>query len=155
MYMKYIKRIIDECVRKALYEDVYDTTATPYLSKTRPQTNTGNPTSVAVGGRAANDVLRQKSRTTHDEENFVSKENIVISDNKFTIYKIKNFGNDKIDGTMNFFGNSTVELARAINTMNGAAKRNGKQLYYRTITSESNKKASETSQQMLKTNTKT
>jgi hypothetical protein len=146
--MNKLRRIIDECVRRALYEGGYwDETATPLVI------NGTTPTRDFIGHNPGLDNGPEKnpSQITPDEENFISQDNIVISDNQFIIYQIKNFGNDKIDGTMNFFGNSTVELARAIHTMNGAAKRNGKQLYYRTITSESNKKTSVKTQQMLKT----
>lgn len=150
--MNKLRKLIDECVRRAIYEGVYDKTATPHISKADVRRDIGiNPLRTDVGGHAAHDEVTQPSTITPDEENFVSKENIVVSDNQFTIYKIKNFGNDGLKGTMDFFGGSTVELARAINTMNGAARRNHKPLYYRTITSESNKKVSERSQQMSKT----
>lgn len=150
--MNHIKKIIEECVRKALYEATYDKTAYAHHSKMDDIINMGrNPLTVDVGGHSVNDRLRQKSTITPDEEGFISRDNIVVSDNQFTIYKIKNFGNDKINATMDFFGGSTVELARAINTMNGAARRNGKPLYYRTITSESNRRVSEKTQQMSKT----
>jgi hypothetical protein len=86
--------------------------------------------------KGLDDPSGEPSTITPDEEGFISQKNIVVSDNKFTIYKIKNFGNDKIEDTMSFFGGSTVELTRAIHTVNGAAKRNGKPLYYRTITSD-------------------
>ena len=62
--------------------------------------------------------------------------NLVVSDNKFTIYKIKTFGDDKVKSTMDFFKNEK-EFRKAIDTLNGAATRGGKTLYFRTITSES------------------
>lgn len=150
--MNKLKRIIDECVRRALYEGVFDKTATPHVSKAEAQREIGiNPLRTDVGGHAAHDEVLQPSTITPNQEGFESRENIVISDNQFAIYKIKNFGNDKINGTMDFFGNSTVELDRAINTVNGAAKRNNKPLYYRTITSQSYEKISKRNKQMAKT----
>jgi hypothetical protein len=150
--MNKLGKLIDECVRRAIYEGVFDKTATPHISKGDVRRDIGiNPLRTDVGGHAAHDEVTQPSTITPDEEGFISQENIVISDNQLIIYKIKNFGNDKINGTMDFFGGSTVELARAINTMNGAARRNGKPLFYRTITSEGNKRASERTRQMVKT----
>jgi hypothetical protein len=144
--MDKLRRLIEECVTKALYEGGYwSKTATPLVT---------NGTTGGFNGRSPgldNGPEKNPSQITPNEENFISQDNIVISDNQFIIYKIKNFGNDKIGGTMDFFGGSTVELARAIHTMNGAAKRNGRPLFYRTITSESNKKTSVNTQQMLKT----
>lgn len=141
--MKLLKKFIDECVRNALYEAKnisYRDTATPLVLKRL----TGH-------AKGLDDPSGEPSTITPDEEGFISQKNIVVSDNKFTIYKIKNFGNDKIEDTMSFFGGSTVELTRAIHTVNGAAKRNGKPLYYRTITSESNKDISRKRKQMYKT----
>lgn len=148
--MDRLKQIINECVRKALKEGVFDKTAAPHISKADASRALGvNPLRTDVGGHAAHDEVRQPSTIDPNGANFRG-ENIVVSDNKFSIYKIKNFGSLDINDTLQFFGN-TKELRRAIDTVNGAAKRNGKPLYFRTITSESNKKASERTQQMVKT----
>ena len=72
----------------------------------------------------------------------------------FNIYKIKNFGNIDVADTLSFFGRGASgekELRRAIDTLNGAADRNGKTLSYRTITSETNKGISERTSYMKNT----
>ena len=72
----------------------------------------------------------------------------------FNIYKIKNFGNIDVVDTLSFFGRGASgekELRRAIDTLNGAADRNGKTLSYRTITSETNKGISERTSYMKNT----
>ena len=120
--MNKLKRIIDECVRKALYEGVFDKTATPHLSKTDASRTLGiNPLSVDNGGHASRDKVLQPSTIDPNGANF-DGEHIFVSDNKFMIYKVKNFGNPDIKDTLQFFGN-TKELRRAIDIVNGAAKR--------------------------------
>lgn len=152
--MNKLRKLIDECVRRAIYEGTYDKTATPHHSKMDDIINMGkNPLTVDVGGHAKDDRLRQVSTIDWNGANFEG-EHIVVSDNKFMIYKIKNFGNPDINGTLQLFGqgaNGEKELRRAIDTVNGAATRNKKPLYYRTITSESNRRASEMSSHMVKT----
>lgn len=146
----HLRNIIDECVRKVLNEGVFDKTATPYISKADVRRDIGvNPLRTDVGGHAAHDEVRQVSTIDWNGAGFDGK-HIVVSDNKFMIYKIKNFGNPDVKDTLQFFGN-TKELRRAIDTLNGAARRNNKTLFYRTITSESGKNNSERSDYMVKT----
>lgn len=149
-----IKDFIYECVKQALYEGVFDKTAAPYMSKADAQRELGrNPLRTDVGGHSAHDEVRQVSTFDTNGANF-NGEHIFVSDNKFMIYKIKNFGNPDIKGTLSIFGDGSKgekELRRAIDTVNGAAKRNGKGLYYRTITSETNKRKAEMSSYMTNT----
>lgn len=142
----YLRNFILECVRETLNEAWYTGTATPYHSKSEASRELGrNPLRTDVGGHSASTEVRQPSTFDRNGENFRG-ENIVLSDNKFTIYKIKNFGNPDIKETLSLFGQGAaaeIELRRAIDTVNGAADRNGKSLSFRTITSESNKRKSE------------
>ena len=98
--MNKLKRIIDECLRKVLYEGVFDKTATPYLSKTDASRTLGiNPLSVDNGGHASRDKILQPSTIDPNGANF-DGEHILVSDNKFMIYKVKNFGNPDIKDTL-------------------------------------------------------
>lgn len=155
MIRERVKRFIDECVREALLEEgIFDKSATPIMSKSDAWRELGtNPLRTDVGGHAANDELRQPSTFDVNGANFKG-ENLVVSDNKFMMYKVKNFGNPDIEGTLSLFGNGAnaeKELRRAIDTLNGAARRNGKYLQYRTITSRSNSSVSEKTGHMRKT----
>lgn len=148
--MNKLKRIIDECVRRALYEGVFDKTATPHLSKTDASRTLGiNPLSVDNGGHSSRDKVLQPSTIDPNGANF-DGEHILVSDNKFMIYKVKNFGNPDIKDTLQFFGN-TKELRRAIDTVNGAAKRGSKGVYWRTITPESGNAVAKRNGYMSKT----
>lgn len=145
--MQYLKKIIDECIRRALYEGTYDKTTYAHNSKVHDMITMGkNPLTVDVGGHNVNDRLQQASTFDIPFE----PENLFVSDNKFMIYKIKNFGNDKINDSMAFFGN-TVEFRRALDTVRGAADRGGKGIYFRTISPESEKTKVERSKFMVKT----
>lgn len=148
--MNKLRKLIDECVRRAIYEGTYDKTATPHHSKMDDIINMGkNPLTVDVGGHAKDDRLRQVSTIDPNGANFKG-EHIIVSNNKFTIYKIKNFGNTDVKDTLQFFGN-TKELRKAIDTVNGAATRNGKPLYYRTITPEEKASGAQRSDYMVST----
>lgn len=150
-----IKTIIKKAINKAINEYRYSDSSTPINSKEYTYSyRCVNPTSVDVGSHSSNDVLSQPSTFDKNGENFVTDDNIVLSDNKFTIYKIKNFGNDNIQSTLDFFGkgkNGEKNLRKEIDTLNGASTRNGKSLIYRTITSQSYKNKSENSGKMLYT----
>lgn len=149
-----LERIISECVRQALYEGMFDTTPQPHLSKADAQRELGvNPLRTDVGGHSAGDEVRQPSTFDTNGENF-DGEHIVVSDNKFMMYKVKNFGNPDIQDTLSLFGKGAYgekELRRAIDVLNGAARRNGRLLSYRTITSESNSQMSSRTGYMRKT----
>ena len=140
--MKDLKTLIYEAINEFMNEYRYQDSATPLNSRSDVHRNLGiNPLTVDNGGHTPNDVLSQPSTFDRNGETFESKEDIVLSDNKFIIYKIKNFGTDKINSTMDLFGrgaNGEKSFRKEIDIMNGAAKRNYKSLIYRTITSVSN-----------------
>ena len=154
MNINWFKNALNESVRNALSEAWYTNTATPYMSKSEANRELGrNPLRTDVGKHSPNEEGRQPSTFDRNGANFKG-EHIVLSDNKYNIYKIKNFGKLEISGTLAFFGNGASgekELRRAIDTLNGAADRNRKPLYYRTITSESNKSVSERTNYMKET----
>jgi hypothetical protein len=149
-----LKRIIDECVKRVITEAWYTDSATPIMTHTGANSELGsNPLRTDVGNHSANDEVRQPSTFDRNGANFKG-EHIVFSDNKFNIYKIKNFGSLDVTDTLSFFGkgaNGEKELRRAIDILNGAADRNGKFLSYRTITSESHKNISQRTSYMKNT----
>ena len=140
--MEIVRKLIYEALNEFMNEYRYQDSATPLNSRSDVHRNLGvNPLTVDNGGHTPNDVLSQPSTYDKNGETFESKEDIVLSDNKFIIYKIKNFGTDKINSTMDLFGrgaNGEKSFRKEIDIMNGAAKRNYKSLIYRTITSVSN-----------------
>lgn len=137
-----------------LNEGYYDDSATPLFTRAKTQRELGvNPLAVDNGNKTPSDVLRQPSTYDSNGANFKG-ENIIVSDNKFMFYKVKNFGTDKISGTLQLFGkgaNAEKGLRAAIDTISGASKRNGRYVSYRHITSESNKQKSENSGYMSNT----
>lgn len=154
--MENVRKIIREVLIEMINEGRFDSTATPHNSRVDMLKNTGNnPLYADNGGHAANDVVSQVSTYDTNGQNFKTNGNdIIVSDNKFIIYKIKNFGNDKIESTLSLFGRGAgaeKELRRAIDTINGAAKRNRRSVSYRTITSESFQGTSRRTGQMSKT----
>lgn len=141
-------------LKNIITEGYYDDSVTPYFSRAKTQRELGvNPLAVDNGDKTPTDVLRQPSTYDTNGENFKG-EQIVVSDNKFMFYKIKNFGNDKINDTLQLFGkgaNGEKSLRAAIDAINGAAKRHCRFVEYRHITSESNKDKSEKSGYMVNT----
>lgn len=146
--MNKLRRIIDECVRRALYEGGYwDETATPLVTIGTTPTRGFN----GHGPGLDNGPELEPSTQDFEGEKFRQKtENIFVSDNKFMIYKVKNFGNPDIKDSLQFFGN-TVEFRRAKDTVDGASKRGNKEVYFRTISPESEKTKVERSDFMYKT----
>lgn len=153
--MKNIRDIITEAIDEVLDEYRYQYSATPVNSKTQIQRELGrNPLAVDNGGHPVNDILAQPSTFDTNGANFKTNNSIVLSDNKFTIYKIKNFGTDKISATIDLFGRGSSgekNMRKEIDIMNGVARRNGRYLMYRTITSESNQSKSRNTQGFLGT----
>lgn len=154
--MEKIDYLIFEAIKEYIKEGRYSDTATPYNSKSDTWHDLGvNPLTVDNGNHTPNDVLSQVSTVDYNGQNFKTNGNdLVVSDNKFIIYKIKNFGNDKIDSTLSLFGRGArgeKELRKAIDTVNGGATRNGRHVMWRTITSLSNQNLSKHSGQMSKT----
>lgn len=144
--MENIKKAVMEAIEEIMAEGRYDFQNVPYNSHSDVQRNLGhNPLYVDNGGHSNNDVLSQVSTFDTNGQNFRTNNNIVVSDNKFIIYKIKNFGNDRIESTLSLFGRGAggeKELRKAIDTLNGVARRNNRPLQYRTVTSDSFKSSS-------------
>lgn len=137
--MERLKQIIYECVVKVISER-YSDSATPINSKTWVRNNLGkDTTAVDTGNHPTNDILSQVSSVDWNGERFGESETVVLSPNKFTIYKIKNFGNDKIGSSIDLFGRGASgekNFRREIDVLNGAARRNGRGLIYRKITTD-------------------
>lgn len=137
-----ITNIITEEICQIIKEGWYGSTSTPLFNKTRTNQELGyNPLMTDNGNHTPSDTVRQVSTFDYNGANFKG-EKVVLSDNKFTIYKIKNFGNDNIKSTLSLFGNGSngeKELRKAIDTINGAATRNHRNVIYRIITNELNK----------------
>lgn len=151
--MDYLDRIITETLNRYLTEVRYDNDTQPHNSKTDTHIHIGrNPLTVDVGGHSSQDVLSQPSTIDWNGENMeANTEHIFVSDNKFTFYKVKNFGNPNVTSTMGFFKNDKGFRA-AIDTINGAATRNNRiMVYYRTITPESRADAAKRSGYTLNT----
>lgn len=152
---RYIKQLVESVIREMINEGRYDRSTSPYNHKSEIFRDRGtNPSVVDVGNHSANDTLSQPSTYDKNGKNFVSDEHIVLSDNMFTIYKIKNFGTDSIESTMSLFGSGAQgekELRRALDVLNGGADRNNRNIRYRTITSVSNNTSSQRSEHMRKT----
>lgn len=144
--MDRLKRIINEAINDALFEIVarYRDTATPHHSKAIEPP-------VSNGSHSSWDRTPEVSPSDWNGERFVSSEHYCIPDKRFLFYKVKIFGNPDIKSTMDIFGNSTEALRKEIDRLNGAARRNGKHLIYRTITSESNAAQSDKSGNMINT----
>ena len=153
--MENLKKLIESIVREVINEGRYDGSITPLNTRSNVRKHLGdNPLFADNGGHSNQDVVSQVSTFDNNGANFISDKNIVVPDNKLIIYKIKNFGNDSIESTLNLFGSGAAgekELRRAIDTLNGGARRNGKSVIYRTITSEAFEKISKRTGHMSKT----
>lgn len=141
MKLKELEKIITESIISVLEEGWYDKSTSPYFSKGDVYRNIGrNPLTVDNGGHSSADSITQPSTIDFNGER-LDAEMVCLSDTKFTIYKVKNFGNDRIDSTLSFFGknaNGEKMFRNAIDTLYGAAKRNGKNVIFRTIASVTN-----------------
>lgn len=147
--------LIEEKIHEALSEFKYRDSITPNNSKiVRNYSLNKNPIAVDNGGHASNDVVRQASTYDYNGETFDTTNRKFINQNKFTIYKIKNFGTDKVESTMSLFGkgsNGEKGLRTAIDLLNGGAARNRKSVQYRTITLDTSEKKAERSGWMIDT----
>lgn len=146
--------IIAESISKRIVEGWYDGGSSPNFSQREMQRSLGrNPLFVDNGGHARADNITQPSTFDVNGANFRGK-NHVLTPNQFMIYKLKNFGSPDIQSTMSLFGKGSAgekELRRAIDLVNGAATRNGKNVIYRTFTSEETDKQSQNSSRMIGT----
>lgn len=138
MKISEFKQIIVETIINTINEGWYDKSTTPYFSKSDVNRTIGkNPLTVDNGNHTPQDTVIQPSTVDFNGER-LDAEPIYLSNNKFMIYKIKNFGNDKIDSTLSFFGktsNGEKLFRNAIDTIYGAANRNGRNVIFRTISS--------------------
>ena len=161
-------------IKGLITEGYYDDSVTPLFSKTKTNRELGvNPLTVDNGNHTPTDVLRQPSTIDFNGANFHGV-NLIVSDNKFMFYKVKNFGTDKISSTLQLFGRGAggekglraAEAEKkvnalaegqvktnkdAIDTLNGVAMRNNKSLRFRTITSETFKNKSKMTDHMSNT----
>lgn len=127
MFLKLFKKAINECVLNLLNEGDW------FKHSTHPEVRMPGDDH-HVGGHSPADAVKQPSNDDPWGGNF-NGEHIIVSENKIIIYKVKNFANPDLKGSMDFFAN-TVELRKAIDTVNGGAKRNGRPVMWRTITCE-------------------
>lgn len=138
MKLNQLEDIITESILTMLKEGWYDKATHPYFSKKDTYYNLGrNPLTVDIGNHSSSDSITQPSTIDFNGEK-LDAEPIYLSDTKFKIYKIKNFGNDMVDSTLSFFGknaNGEKMFRNAIDTLYGAAKRNNKNVIFRTISS--------------------
>lgn len=154
---KHLISLIESTIKEFLNEDRYKSSITPYNSQGEVQKNIGsNPLTVDNGGHASNDVVSQSSTFDFNGETFQTTENDrnIVNQNKFTFYKVKNFGNDAIPSTMSLFGsgiNGEKNLRTAIDLLNGGAKRNGKHVMYKTITLDKSASKAENTGWMIDT----
>lgn len=150
-----LEQVIMEAVIEVVLEGRYDSTPNPLNLRGDVRRNLGyNPLYADNGRHSSNDVVSQVSTFDTNGENFRTENHCVVSNNKFMFYKVKNFGTDRIDSTLSLFGsgaNGEKELRRAIDTLNGAAMRNGRGVSYKTITSDTFKQASAHSGHLSKT----
>lgn len=143
MDKKTIEIIIENAVRDALNEagPLYTNSATPYYGDTLKHLGK-NPLAVDHGNHGGVlDGTPTPSTVDWNGANFGANEVIPLSNNGLVIYKIKNFGSDNIDSSLSFFGKGAkgeVEFRKAIDTLYGAARRNGKNVIFRTIVSAEN-----------------
>ena len=129
--------IIAESVIPILNESWYGDTATPLMRKNNDQRYEvgSNPLYTDNGNHSTYDNLIQPSTIDFNGENF-DAEPIVLSDNKFLFYKLKNFNSDTIQSSLDFFGkgaDAEKNFRKAIDTLYGASKRNRRNVMFRTI----------------------
>lgn len=139
MTLKDLKKYITESIINTLItEGWYDKSTTPYFSRSDTYYNLGrNPLAVDNGNHSNTDNITQPSTKDFNGER-LDAEPIYLSDEKMRFYKIANFKNDNIKSTLDFFGNSAdgeKSFRNTIDTIYGAANRNGRQVIFRTISS--------------------
>lgn len=152
IFMLLSERRINGIISQVLNEYRHRDTITPDNTRSNRERNTGkNPLAVDNGNHASNDVVGQPSTTDRFGANFNADEHISLTQNQYIIYMYKNFANDKLKGSMSFFGNDTRKLRNAIDLLMGGAERNGKPVSFRTLTLDSSMKKAERSSFMIDT----
>lgn len=136
MNIEQLANLITESVFTMLKEGWYSKSTTPYFSKNDIHRNLGrNPLYVDNGNHSPADSITQPSTIDFNGAR-LDAELITLSRQGFTIYKIKNFGNDKVTSTLSFFGNGArgeKAFRNTIDTLYGAERRNNRQVIFRTI----------------------
>lgn len=116
----------------------YRKTATPELRSNNFQNVGYNPLATDHGNHGGSlDATSTPSTIDWNGARFKSEKTISLNNNRFTFYKIKNFGNPNITSTLNLCGNEK-SFRRAIDCIYGAAYRNNKGVKFRTIVPEEN-----------------
>lgn len=134
-----LERLITESIKNILInEGWYDNTTHPYHSKADTHHDLGrNPLTVDNGGHASADKITQPSTIDFNGERLGNTmKSFGLSRNGLIIYKIKNFGRETINSTLDLFGKSAMgekSFRNTIDVINGAARRNGKRVLFRTI----------------------
>jgi hypothetical protein len=129
-----LKRILDESPNQ-LYGN-----STVAIHDRNREGNSDNPTDVGRGDRTSDEVLRQPSTYDKNGSEFNTGIHIFLKPNQMQIYKYKAFNSTTINSTLDIFGTNpsiaTKELRRAIDQLNGGAKRNNTTVHYRTLSDE-------------------
>ena len=134
-----LERLISESIKNILInEGWYDNSTHPYHSKLDTQRDLGrNPLTVDNGSHASADKITQPSTIDFNGERLGSTiKSFGLSKNGLIIYKLKNFGRETINSTLELFGKSAMgekSFRNTIDVINGAARRNGKRVVFRTI----------------------
>lgn len=84
------------------------------------------------------DAVRTPSTEDWNGANFKSSDIIHLSDNRLSFYKIKHFQDESKNGSIDFFGKGAIgekKFRDAIDTIFGAAQRNGKNVLFRSVVS--------------------
>lgn len=137
MITEKIKENIIKNITHALIESGpgFRQTATPEL---RANNNPYHPLGADHGNHGGSlDATSTPSTIDWNGANFHSDRTIPLNNNRLSIYKIKNFGKLEVSSSLNFFKNTT-DFRKAIDTIYGAARRNGRGVMFRTIVPEDN-----------------
>ncbi|KAA6384929.1 MAG: hypothetical protein EZS28_019544 [Streblomastix strix] len=143
-----------ELIRNVMERLMNEDANTPYSDSTspvwsKPMGNPVNPSNVEVGNNGTSNRLLQPSTDDQFGTNFNTDVHLFLKPNQMAIYKYKNFGNTNITSSMDLFGKNTVEFRKALDQLEGGAKRNNTFVRYRTITDEAFKDKAIRSEYML------
>lgn len=141
MTLKQLKEHIDRLVLDIITESgYYDDSMSPIYSRSKINKGLGvNPLYRDNGNHANADNISQPSTVDWNGEDLKNAEKVVLKENKFMIYKVKNFDNPDIKSTQSIFGDGREgdqRFRNAIDTIYGSAKRNGRDVQFRVISCE-------------------
>lgn len=136
--MNRLRILIENIIREYLCEEGRFTSGPdPHNSRSHRERNVGNPIIGHGNGNHSNaDVASMPSTDDIFGAGFKGQ-HCVVGEKKFKAYLETCFSGRNIKRTMDFFGDSAKGLSRLrseIDRLNGAAKRNGRSLKWRTIT---------------------